>query len=235
MATNANDAEEQVLALLCGEAELWTWGGGTATCEFFFKRNGTGAIAAGANQYAWLTVDFTWSFDHQAARPVMADNGTWKFTIQMTFTTLLRLGPWRGDGARQDNLQNPPSPSEAPFPWAPLKSAAFRPKQYTLTLSRGRFIEPFHLSIKKPFPLFQSVPYCFAPNRYASKLAFDTSPYPPREEWVETGGLRSILDYHLDWDKKEFVRGGISKKDETWAEMLDLGWWLSPTTGFRHK
>jgi hypothetical protein len=193
----------------------------------------------GENQREWIAVEFNWSF---TAGPVMADNGTWKFTIQMTLTTRLvpiyhAQNPWLTGGALEDNLQNPPPPSKAPFPWAPLHSAAFRPKLYTLTLSRGRFIEPFHFFIKKPYPIFQPVPYRYAPNRYACQLVFDMSPYPPREEWTEwaeNGGLKLSMDYHHFWERREFVREAIAKKDETWAEMLDLGWWLSPTTGDSH-
>ncbi|KAF1959123.1 hypothetical protein CC80DRAFT_490098 [Byssothecium circinans] len=235
MATNTNE-EEQVLTLLCGDADPWTWGDANQ-CSLSFERNGTGAILCGENQRVWIAVEFNWSFNNQA-RPVMANSDTWKFTIQMTLTTRLNpiyhtRNPWLTGEALQDHLRNPPPPSKAPFPWAPLHSAAFRPKQYTLMLSRGRFIEPFHCFVKQPFPIFQ--PYRYAPNRYACRLAFDdSSPYPPREEWVETSGLKLSLDYHHFWERREFVREAIAKKDETWAETLDLGWWLSPTSGDGH-
>ncbi|KAF2708537.1 hypothetical protein K504DRAFT_455513 [Pleomassaria siparia CBS 279.74] len=181
MATNTNDAEEQVLAALCGDADPWTWGE-TGQCSFSFKRDGTGAA--------------------------------------QRFETTCRTLHLR---------------AKLLFPGAPLHSAAFRPKQYTVTLKRGRFIEPCDLFIKKPYPIFQSRQYRAAPNRYASQLVFeDMSPYPPREEWVEKGGLRPHLDYHRYWERREFVREIIARKDETWAEMLDLGWWLSPTIGDAH-
>ena len=87
--------------------------------------------------------------------------------------------------------------------------------------------------IKKPFPLFLSEADRFRPRRYASKLTFDISPYPPREEWDEgfASGLEQSLDFHRHWEKKEFVRGAIAAEEEKWAEMLDLSWWLSPTAG----
>ncbi|PVH98541.1 hypothetical protein DM02DRAFT_44876 [Periconia macrospinosa] len=49
--------------------------------------------------------------------------------------------------------------------------------------------------------------------------------------WVETSGLTLSLDYHRFWERTEFVRDAIAKKDESWAEMLDVGWWLSPSMG----
>ena len=160
----------------------------------------------------------------------------------MTLTTRFtseyhRRNHWFKGAALQDYIQNPPPVSEAPFRWAPLHSAAFYPKQYTLTLSRGHFIEPFHQFIKPPYPILKSGSERFAPNRFSYQLVFDKSPYPPREEWAESfenGHLRASLEYHHYWERTDFVRGSIAKKDQTWAETLDLGWWLSPSTGDGH-
>ncbi|KAJ4366085.1 hypothetical protein N0V95_000312 [Ascochyta clinopodiicola] len=161
----------------------------------------------------------------------------------MTLVTRLtseyhKYNHWFEDAALQDHLRKPPPPSEAPFPWAPLRSDAFRPKQYTLTLSHGRFIEPFHHFIKPPYPILQSGPERFAPNRFSYKLVFDKSPYPPREEWAESygnGDLRGSLEYHRYWEKTDFVRSFIVRKDQSWADTLALGWWLSSSTGDGHS
>ncbi|KAF9697520.1 hypothetical protein EKO04_004169 [Ascochyta lentis] len=240
METKTNDAEEQVLALLCGNDDPWTWGGDVHQCRVSFESNGTGALNCGENQRSWIAVEFNWSF---STEPVRADTGTWTIAIQIILTTRLtseyhKYNHWFEGAALQDHLRNPPPPSEAPFPWAPLHSAAFCPKQYTLTLSRGHFIEPFHHFIKPPYPILQSGSERFAPNRFSCQLVFDKSPYPPREEWAESfgnGDLRRSLEYHHYWERTDFVRGSIAKKDETWADTLDLGWWLSPSTGDGHS
>ena len=158
--------------------------------------------------------------------------------IVVTYSTriarqYLNGNPWLEGAALSQHLETPPAPSNAPFPWAPLHSSAFRPKTFKVTISRGRYIEPWQKFIKKPFPLFLSEADRFRPRRYASKLTFDISPYPPREEWDEgfASGLEQSLDFHRHWEKKEFVRGAIAAEEETWAEMLDLSWWLSPTAG----
>jgi hypothetical protein len=39
------------------------------------------------------------------------------------------------------------------------------------------------------------------------------------------------MEFHRCWGKREFVRNAIATEDETWAETLDLSWWLSPTVG----
>ncbi|KAJ8113213.1 hypothetical protein OPT61_g4613 [Boeremia exigua] len=243
MTANQDDGKDQVLALLCGDAYPWTWGSTEASCQFTFRDDGKGTISCGENQHDWFALEMSWAFK---GNPEKVDNNTWKFVIEMALNTRIASyyhahNPWLTGDALQDHLENPPLPSTAPFPWAPLHSAAFCPKQYLLTLSHGRFIEPFHQFIKKPYPLFQFGEFGsnhFAPNRYASQLTFDVSPYPLREEWAEswgTGGLSPSLDYHQHWEKKRFVRDAIAKKDETWAEMLDFGWWLSPTLGDAYK
>jgi len=45
MGTKTDDAEEQVLALICGNDEPWTWGGDAHQCRITFDRNGTGAVS----------------------------------------------------------------------------------------------------------------------------------------------------------------------------------------------
>jgi hypothetical protein len=141
---------------------------------------------------------------------------------------------WFTEEELQDHIQNPPSPSKAPFAWAPLRPAAFRPKQYTITLSRGRFSSPWYLSIKRPYPIFQNVYNRSSPPRYLSQLTFDISPYPPREEFAE-GWSHGVNPRNLDlqryWEMKVFVRDSTEK---TWAETLDPWWWLSPTMGDYH-
>ncbi|KAF3001385.1 hypothetical protein E8E13_006891 [Curvularia kusanoi] len=239
MGTKTNDAEEQVLALICGNDEPWTWGGDAHQCRITFDRNGTGALNCGENQRSWIAVEFNWSF---STKPVRAETGSWTIAIQMTLTTRIpseyhKYNHWFEGAALQDHLERPPPASDAPFPWAPLRSDAFQPKFYTLTLSHGRFIEPFHYFIKPAYPLFQSGADRFVPNRFSHQLVFDKSPYPPRKEWVESygnGDLKRSLSYHHYWERTDFVRGPISRKDQTWADTLDMGWWLSSSAGEGH-
>jgi hypothetical protein len=53
------------------------------------------------------------------------------------------------------------------------------------------------------------------------------SPSPPPKEWMEDDYPRACLGYHYFWKRKEFVQEAMAKKDETWAETLELNWWLS--------
>jgi hypothetical protein len=193
-------------------------------------------VAMGENLADWLALELSWSF---VSPPAKVKDNTWKFSIEMTFGTRLaphyhERGFWFQGEELKNHLRNPPPPSEAPFRWAPLRPAAFRPKIFNITLSQGRFISPWDLAIKKPYPIFQSGQDRFIPSRYLSQLTFDVSPFPPREEYAE-GGVPGVSGHVLDrqhfWEMKVFARDTIDRKDQTWAETLDLGWWLSPTNG----
>lgn len=89
---------------------------------------------------------------------------------------------WFKGAALEKYLQNLSPPNEIPFPWIPLQITAFHPKQFNVTISRDR---PCHNFTKEPYSLFQygdNAVNRFAPDHRASKLAFDVSPFPPREE-----------------------------------------------------
>lgn len=118
----------------------------------------------------------------------------------------------------------------------PLKDEAFAPKTYSITLEKGRFIEPWRAYYKKPYLLLEKPWFRTRPDRFASRLAFDRkSPYPPLEEWrretIEKNALASYLNHNQFWEYREFVRHLIPRAEETWAETLDVSWWLSSTPG----
>ncbi|KAI8959227.1 hypothetical protein F5Y11DRAFT_333834 [Daldinia sp. FL1419] len=72
-----------------------------------------------------------------------------------------------------------------------LTDEAFRPKSYTLRIERGNFIEPCYVgfpSADKP--------------RFALRLIFNKSPYPPRPEWRKPDGGPDGGQF---WDHVEFV------------------------------
>ena len=72
-----------------------------------------------------------------------------------------------------------------------LTDDAFRPKSYTVRIERGNFIEPCcigYSSSESP--------------RFALRLLFDKSPYPPRSEWKEPEGGPDGGQF---WNHVEFV------------------------------
>lgn len=98
-----------------------------------------------------------------------------------------------------------------------LTDAAFHPKLYTIRVEKGNFAEPACVEYKVPPRI-----------RYALRLIFDKSPYPPRSEWKKPDGGPD--SNHL-WDDKEFVgrpSDELKKRGrpmnagpvEGWAEFL---------------
>ena len=72
-----------------------------------------------------------------------------------------------------------------------LSDDAFRPKLFTVRIEKGDFIAPSGIGFKDS-----------PRKRYALRLLFDKSPYPPREEWKSPGGA---ADSNLFWDNVEFA------------------------------
>lgn len=68
---------------------------------------------------------------------------------------------------------------------------AFQPKSYTIRIEEGNFIEPCGAG----YPNLEK-------QRFARRLLFDKSPYPPRSEWKNPDGGP---DGGRFWEIKEFV------------------------------
>ncbi|CAI6316968.1 unnamed protein product [Periconia digitata] len=235
MATNnrPNVTREEILALLCDWKDPWTFG---TRCWIQFKRDGNGQLSCDGEQRSYLAVEFSWSFKNEPSEPRTVQKNIFKANIEITLSPRMhsmyhKSAYWLKGAALQEHLQNPPPPSEAPFPWAPVHSAAFRPKEYAITLSRGRFIDPGDYWRKGPYPILQKSSFdLLKPSRYACKLVFDKSPFPPREKWTNDS-ICTFLDYSPFYEWKEFVRDSIDARDQTWVETLNLDWWFSPSSG----
>jgi len=79
-----------------------------------------------------------------------------------------------------------------------LTDAAFLPKNYTIRLEHGRFMDPAH---EIDIASHKSRDFLFRPYLNALRLVFDKSPYPPQNEWKEgAGGIANLFA-----DSKAFV------------------------------
>ncbi|KAF3066461.1 hypothetical protein GL218_09007 [Daldinia childiae] len=94
-----------------------------------------------------------------------------------------------------------------------LTDEAFYPKLYTVRIEKGNFVEPCYIgypSSDKP--------------RFALRLLFDKSPYPPRSGWKRP---EEGPDGGQFWDHVEFV-GRISPelvKKGAVMNNISTGWW----------
>jgi hypothetical protein len=89
-----------------------------------------------------------------------------------------------------------------------LKDEAFLPKNFDIRIERGNFSIPGHLRSN----LDDGDRYDW---RYAMRLAFEPSPYPPEEEWEQTFGGRS-------WEFREFVGRRDESLDGKGKAMNDM-------------
>jgi len=74
-----------------------------------------------------------------------------------------------------------------------LTDDAFQPQTYTIRLEKGNFILP-HDSLLSNESKYNS--------RYALRLAFDKSPYPPQPMWTKPGHGPDAMKM---WEWKDFV------------------------------
>ena len=73
-----------------------------------------------------------------------------------------------------------------------LVDDAFRPKTYSVRLEKGNFLCAYDAMLPKEDE--------FTP-RFALRLVFDKSPYPPRQEWKKPEGAPDAVKM---WEWKEF-------------------------------
>lgn len=93
--------------------------------------------------------------------------------------------------------------------WA-LKKDAFRTRTYTVRIEKGNFIEPAY-----------SINHWVHASRYAIRLVFDKSPYPPQPEWNQLDPLGITVGSHY-WDIVEFAAGESRDLKKEGRAMNDL-------------
>lgn len=87
-------------------------------------------------------------------------------------------------------LKRVPQEAQAwPLVFNDLEDTAFRPKSYSVSIEKGHFVRPCAVGTESP-------------ERYALRLLFDKSPYPPREEWTRPEGGPDSAQF---WRVTEFV------------------------------
>lgn len=96
-----------------------------------------------------------------------------------------------------------------------LHEAAFAPKHFTARLERGNFIEPAYASQEG-----SSAASGRDRSRYAVRLVFDRSPYPPREQWASPD---RGPDEGRFWEIVEFVGRKEERLKEAGRAMNDGG------------
>lgn len=181
-----------------------------------FNEDGTGELWCRCNFNYWIAAEFKWrrieSSCNQTEIPrtlrQARENNNAKLLGQLDLDMTLskQLPKWtEGSTLKTSTMVNEHS----------LTDDAFRPKSYAVRIEKGNFVEPSSIG--------------FLPNsdkpRFAIRLLFDKSPYPPRSEWKTPDGGPDTGEF---WDHVEFVSRcspDLLKEGKAMNELTTGGWY----------
>ena len=137
----------------------------------------------------WIGAEFEWRATESLDRIINTKGGTLdkrphllaQFGMELTLTKR-RTRPFQSGPLQHGRINE-----------CCLTDDAFRPKTYTIRLEQGNFMTPAHARHRMENALTE---------RYALRLLFDKSPYPPRHEWKEPDGGPDANQF---WEWKEFA------------------------------
>ena len=209
-------------SILCGE-DYWYWDphGG---CTIKFNKDGTGEVnrtthsssletswtvyklLCAAELLLWIAAEFEWklqnieSLDQTVDLRNVIDDARknhprliGRFTIELTLSKRCFPRLRQSVQGRQFNESL-------------LIDDAFLPKAYTITLEKGFFKTPYDV-IENEYT-----------QRYALRLVWEPSPYPPREEWK---GAQASVEAHKFWEHKIFC----GRSSEELRKLANRRWW----------
>ncbi|KAI3320493.1 hypothetical protein HD806DRAFT_506601 [Xylariaceae sp. AK1471] len=164
---------EALSSILCGEDN---WSFDTEGRYIKFNKDGTGELWCRCNFNYWIASTLEWKSSqprdssHVAEAETDQNNKHLQVLGQLHLEiTLTKRLPQRVESSilSKSTIINEKS----------LTDGAFRPKSFTVTIEKGNFIEPCYVGY----------PSSDRP-RFALRLLFDESPYPPRSEWKKPEG-----------------------------------------------
>ncbi|KAI9683733.1 MAG: hypothetical protein M1822_005923 [Bathelium mastoideum] len=175
---------EALSSILSGE-EQWSFYAGSLDIKF--RKDGRGELWCRNEFNYWILAELRWkSLKSSNSDQDMAS--TWAKTPRLLGQldieiTLINQLPKCAEGTALSSRPNLNADT--------LVDDAFQPKSYTIKIERGNFIEPCCIGYTN-----------LQESRFALRLVFDKSPYPPRSEWKEPEGGPDGGQF---WDIKEFV------------------------------
>ncbi|PIG85327.1 hypothetical protein AARAC_002836 [Aspergillus arachidicola] len=173
---------DTLLSILTGES--WSWD--PYENQIKFNKDGTGTLICRLELVVWIAAEFDWRPQNpedlsQAidlpSNPPRRPSQLTQFSVEITLTK--RRITEQGDVVNRLVINE-----------QLLTDAAFLPKEYTVKLENGQFLCASDVGRR----------YSDSP-RFRTRLVFDKSPYPPREEWRETDGG---ADANRFWEWREF-------------------------------
>ncbi|KAE8311249.1 hypothetical protein BDV41DRAFT_578733 [Aspergillus transmontanensis] len=172
--------------------EIWSWD--PYQNQIKFNKDGTGTLICRLELVVWIAAEFDWRPQNPEdlsqpidlpSNPQRRPSQLTQFNIEITLTKrrMTELGDAVNRLVINEQL---------------LTDAAFLPKEYTVKLENGQFLCASDVGGR----------YSDSP-RFRTRLVFNKSPYPPREEWKETDGG---VDANRFWEWREFCSRRLPKR-----------------------
>ncbi|PSR81351.1 hypothetical protein BD289DRAFT_393570 [Coniella lustricola] len=180
---------DEALESILTKEGAWVFHSGGKSIEF--NKDGSGELWCCEDAHFWIAMVFEWTHcekieprgEQTAMKNVQKKGGPRTLgTLELVVTVKPQLPEKldRQPGARAHVLNE-----------RGLTEDAFQPKRFTITVEQGNFVEPCYVGESSSFS-----------SRYAFRLVFDKSPYPPRSEWKSPEGGPDSAQF---WNITEFV------------------------------
>ncbi|OAA72184.1 hypothetical protein ISF_01257 [Cordyceps fumosorosea ARSEF 2679] len=178
--------QESLSSLLC--SETWHYDSDYAN-HIIFHENGTGKLICRTELNVWIAAEFDWQPHDQQAFSQTVDIAKYDSSPASLQTTKVDMTLTQRRIPKLGNVDM----SKYKINESLLVEAAFQPKTYTFTLEKGNFFTPY--DAQSPEGLTEFTP------RFQLRLTFDTSPYPPRDEWKKPEEGPDSIKF---WEWKQF-------------------------------
>ncbi|KAH8812553.1 hypothetical protein F5884DRAFT_855850 [Xylogone sp. PMI_703] len=199
---------EALCSILSGEDE---WCFHTEGRYIKFNRDGTGELWCRLEFVYFIAVEIKWKSikppdpvkpPSQIVEPSNAGQNKGPKLLgqlDLEITLVKQLPQW----ARDSNLSKSTILNELS-----LTEDAFQPKLYTIRIEKGNFTEPCYVGYQGSYK-----------PRFALRIVFEKSPYPPRAEWKKPEGGPDANQF---WDHTEFVSRRSPELDKQGRAMNDI-------------
>ncbi|KAI8631215.1 hypothetical protein F5Y19DRAFT_473613 [Xylariaceae sp. FL1651] len=184
---------ETLQSILCSETWVWDPNG---SCQITFDKSGTGKLICRSEASVFIAAEFDWELASPTSPAAAALSAiavdpaspTHLVTLPLTITLTKRRIPYLGDFATSRVLR---------LNEDLLHDSAFAPRTYAVRVERGDFLSTpdtgSSQTQQRELPKFTP--------RFALRLVFDASPYPPAEAWRDPDGAPASFKV---WEFTEF-------------------------------
>ncbi|KAI1115298.1 hypothetical protein F5Y14DRAFT_410830 [Nemania sp. NC0429] len=173
---------ESLRSILCREPWYYDL---ERQCKIKFDEDGTGELVCRREIPIFIAGRIKWKALSEIGQPLTTssdEDGGIKRLLELEITLTQQRSSWVSSRPRINEQL--------------LNDEAFLPKTYKIKLEKGDFVSASDRTWKPAEVLSDDVP------KFALRLTFDVSPYPPREQWKSSKGAPDAIKF---WEWTEFV------------------------------